>query len=275
MSIRQLFPTAVQRPLHHLYLDHNLRHVAQRQARPFVYANFVMSLDGRIAIPHPSKSGMTIPKNVANPRDWRLFQELAAQADIIISTGRYLRDWADGRAQEILEVDDPEYADLREWRAEQGLSPQPDLAIMSASLDFPIPPILTTNGRRVIVFTPANPDPIRAAEIESEAGQLFEAGEGSVSAETMVKILANLGYQTVYSAAGPQVLHTLLEGRVLNRLYLTQVGRLLGGQPFSSIVEGPLLETAVDAHLHTLYHDPEALDGLGQLLLAYEIEPIF
>ncbi|MCB8976612.1 MAG: dihydrofolate reductase family protein [Ardenticatenaceae bacterium] len=272
MSIRQLFPTAAERPLHHLYLDHNLRQLAQQQARPFVYANFVMSLDGRIAIPHPTKSGMTIPKNVANPRDWRLFQELAAQADIIISTGRYLRDWADGRAQEILEVDDPEYADLRKWRAEQGLSPQPDLAIMSASLDFPIPPILTANGRRVIVFTPANPDPIRAAEIESEAGQLFEEGESSVSAEKMVKTLADLGYQTVYSAAGPQVLYTLLEGQVLNRLYLTQVGRLLGGQPFSSIVEGALLETAVDAHLFTLYHDPEALDGLGQLLHTYDIK---
>lgn len=271
MTIRQLFPTSDERPLPHLYLDHNLRDVARQQARPFVYANFVMSLDGRIAIPHPTKSGLTIPKNVANPRDWRLFQELAAQADVIITTGRYLRDWADGRAQEILEVDDPEYADLRAWRTDQGLPAQPDLAIMSASLDFPIPPVLTANGRRVIVFTPANPDPIRAAEIEAEAGQLFAAGEGSVSAEKMVQILGELGYQTVYSAAGPKVLHTLLAGQVLNRLYLTQVGRLLGGQPFSSIVEGALLETAVDAHLLTLYHDPEALNGLGQLLLAYEM----
>lgn len=271
MTIQQLFPTVDERPLHHLYLDHNLRHVARPQARPFVYANFVMSLDGRIAIPHPTKPGLTIPKNVANPRDWRLFQELAAQADVIITTGRYLRDWADGRAQEILEVDDPEYADLRAWRTDQGLPAQPDLAIMSASLDFPIPPILTANGRRVFVFTPANPDPIRAAEIEAEAGQLFEIGDSTVSAAKMVQILGELGYQTVYSAAGPKVLHTLLAGQVLNRLYLTQVGRLLGGQPFASIVEGPLLATAVAAQLFTLYHDVEALGGLGQLLLAYDI----
>lgn len=273
MTIRQLLPTVGERPLTNLYLDHNLRELAWQQARPFVYANFVMSLDGRIAIPHPTKSGFVIPKNVANERDWRLFQELAAQADVILTTGRYLRDWADGRAQEILAVDDPEYADLRAWRADQGLPPQPDLAILSATLDFPIPPILTANGRRVFVFTPANPDPIRAAEIEAAAGRLFETGEGSVSAGKMVQILAELGYQTVYSAAGPKVLHTLLAGQALNRLYLTQVGRLLGGQSFASILEGGLLATAVDTQLTTLYHDPEALDGLGQLLLAYDVVP--
>ncbi len=273
MTIRQLLPTVGERPLTNLYLDHNLRGLARQLARPFVYANFVMSLDGRIAIPHPTKSGFVIPKNVANERDWRLFQELAAQADVILTTGRYLRDWADGRAQEILAVDDPEYADLRAWRADQGLPPQPDLAILSATLDFPIPPILTANGRRVFVFTPANPDPIRAAEIEAAAGRLFETGEGSVSAGKMVQILAELGYQTVYSAAGPKVLHTLLAGQALNRLYLTQVGRLLGGQSFASILEGGLLATAVDTQLTTLYHDPEALDGLGQLLLAYDVVP--
>lgn len=271
MTVNQLFPTTGKRPLHNLYLEHNLRELARQQARPFVYANFVASLDGRIAIPHPTHPGFTIPKNVANSRDWRLFQELAAQADLIITTGRYLRDWADGRAQEILAVDDPAYADLRAWRADQGLAPQPDLAILSATLDFPIPPILTANGRRVFVFTPANPDPLRAAEIEAEAGRLFEAGEGGVSARKMVQILAELGYQTIYSAAGPKVLHTLLAGQVLNRLYLTQVGRLVAGHPFASILEGPLLATAVDAQLSALYHDPVALDGLGQLLLIYDV----
>ena len=59
---------------------------------------------------------MMVPKNIVNDRDWRLYQELAAQADLIISSGRYLRDWADDRAQEILQVDNPEFADLKTWR---------------------------------------------------------------------------------------------------------------------------------------------------------------
>ncbi|MCA9918792.1 MAG: dihydrofolate reductase family protein [Anaerolineales bacterium] len=270
MKIQQLFPKNGEFPLKNLYLNHNLRQYAGEE-RPFIYANFVQSVDGRIAIPHPTKPGMKVPQNVANERDWRLFQELAAQADLIISSGRYLRDWADGRAQEILRVDDPEFADLRDWREAQGLKPQPDIAIISHSLEFPIPEVLTANGRNVIVFTTSNPNPERVAEIENHAGKLFVVGEESVSGAQMAQKMADLGYLAVYSAAGPKILHLLLAGGVLNRLYLTQVGRLLGGSPFSSIVEGELLETAVNAHLHTIYHDPEALDGLGQLLLAYNI----
>ncbi|MFZ1400930.1 MAG: dihydrofolate reductase family protein [Candidatus Promineifilaceae bacterium] len=270
MEIQQLFPQSGQFPLKKLYLHHNLRQFAG-QERPFIYANFVHSLDGRIAIPHPTKPGLMVPENVANERDWRLFQELAAQADLILSSGRYLRDWADGRAQEILRVDDPNFADLRDWRTANGLKPQPDIAIISGSLDFPIPELLTANGRKVIIFTTANPDPIRAAEIEAQAGNLFVVGGASVSGAQMAQKMVDLGYQTVYSAAGPKILHLLLAGGVLNRLYLTQVGRLLGGSPFSSILEGRVLETAVDAQLHTLYHDPEALNGLGQLLHSYDI----
>jgi hypothetical protein len=35
---------------------------------------------------------MTIPKNLTNARDWRLYQQLAAQADLIIIGGRYVCD---------------------------------------------------------------------------------------------------------------------------------------------------------------------------------------
>ncbi len=61
-----------------------------------------------------------VPKDTSNPRDWRLYQELAAQADLFLSTGRYLRDWAEGNAQEILQMDNPKFADLREWRIARG-----------------------------------------------------------------------------------------------------------------------------------------------------------
>ena len=85
----------------------------------------------------------------------------------------------------------------------------------------------------------------------------------------MVQLMGKLGYQTVYSAAGPKVLHLLLAGGVLDRLYLTYANRLLGGRPYSSIVEGDLLAAPVEMKLKTLYFDPHGLDGLGQLFSAY------
>ena len=198
-----------------------------------------------------------------------MFQELAAQADLIISSGRYLRDWADGRAQEILQTGDPRFADLRRWRKAQGLKPQPDIAIISGSLDFPIPKVLTSNGRQAIIFTTANPDPTRVAEIEAQAGRVIIVGEESVDGRRLVQAMTDLGYQTVYSAAGPRILHMLLAADVLDRLYLTHASRILGGDPFASIVEGGVLDTAVNMKLHSLTLDPTGLDGLGQLFLSY------
>jgi riboflavin biosynthesis pyrimidine reductase len=269
-TITRLYPLPSRdRPLKGTYLAHELGQFSEASGQAFVYGNFVTSLDGRIAIPHPTRSGMIVPKNTANNRDWRLFQELAAQADLIISSGRYLRDWADGRAQEILRVDDPDFADLKAWRLAQGLPPQPDIAVISGSLEFPIPEVLTAGERKVVVFTTANPDPARVKEIEAKAGQVIVAGEASVAGDRMVQHMTERGYRTVYSAAGPKVLHLLLAGGVLDRLYLTHANRLLGGQPFSSIVEGDLLEPAVEMTLNTVYFDPHGLGGLGQLFVSY------
>jgi len=271
-TVQQLYPLpAADRPLKGLFLSHDLRQYGEASGHCFVYSNFVSSIDGRIAIPHPSRPGLMVPKDVANERDWRLFQELAAQADIIISSGRYLRDWADGRAQEILQVDDPRFADLRQWRKDRGLPQQPDIAIISGSLNFPIPDILTAGGRKVIVFTSASPDPKRVAEIESKAGQVVIAGEDHVDGATLMQRMTAMGYRTVYSATGPKVLHLLLADGGLHRLYLTSVNRMLGGSPFSTIVEGPLFADTIDLNINSIYLDSQALDGLGQLFVAYDV----
>jgi riboflavin biosynthesis pyrimidine reductase len=270
-TILKLYPLPAQEtPLQGAYLSHDLRQYSERTHKPFIYANFVVSLDGRIAIPRPSGRGLTVPQATANARDWRLFQELAAQADLILSSGRYLREWAEGRAQEILRVDDPRFADLRQWRQSRGLAPLPDIAIISASLDFPIPPVLTAAGRKALVFTTANPDPERVEQIQAQAGQVIVAGESSVDGSLLVARLAERGYHTIYSAAGPRILHLLAERGVLDRLYLTYASRILGGQPFSSILEGPTLIPVLDLRIHHIYLDPHALDGSGQLFLSYD-----
>jgi riboflavin biosynthesis pyrimidine reductase len=270
--IVQLYPLpAGELSLHGAYLAHDLRAVPERAGRPFIYANFVTSLDGRIAIPRADGKGVTVPKATANPRDWRLYQELAAQADLVLSSGRYLREWAEGRAQEILQVDDPRFADLRDWRKQHGLPPQPDIAILSASLDFPVPAVLAAGGRKVVVVTSGRPDPQRVREIEAQAGRVIVAGEGDIRGDLLAKALADQGYRTIYSAAGPRILRLLASGGALDRLYLTYANRLLGGQPFSSIVEGPLLDPPLGLKTHSLYLDPSGLDGLGQMFASYDV----
>jgi riboflavin biosynthesis pyrimidine reductase len=270
-TIWQLYPTPAREiALKGLYLGHDLRGQHEALGRPFVYTNYVTSIDGRIAIPRPTGQGMMVPKETSNDRDWRLFQELAVQADCVISSGRYLRDYVEGKAQEILRVyDEPRFADLGRWRQARGLSRYPDLAVVSGSLDFPIPPFLTQEGRQVVVITHDAADRARMARLEGEGARVVVAGEREVRGRPAIDALGELGYRTIYMATGPRVHHLLLADNALDRLYTTVAHRLLGGQPFSSVVEGDVLQPAVGLRLHTLYFDPHALDGLGQQFICY------
>lgn len=270
--ITQIYPfPARDLPLKGAYLAHDLRSKGLQNGRPYIFSTYIASIDGRIAIPREDGRGMTVPADTANERDWRLFQELAAQSDLVISSGRYLREWAEGHGQEILRVDDPEFDDLRQWRLERDLPPQPDIAIISGSLNFPIPEILSAGGRKVVVFTTAQADPQRVKEIESSGAAVIAAGQESVNGAEIARHMADLGYHSVFNSTGPKVLHLLLQGRALDRLYLTQANRILGGQPFSSVVEGSLLSPAANVQLFEIYYDGEALDGVGQLLVSYDI----
>ncbi len=255
-----------------LYLGQDLRQYTGPGKSPFVYSNYITSLDGRIAVPNPSKSELVVPKAITNPRDWRLFQELAIQADILITSGRYLRQYERGEVQEILTVfDEPRFSDLMEWRLEAGLSPRPDLVVISASLDFPIPPTLTAEGRRVIVLTVEAAGRQRVESLKKQAGEVYIAGERRVSGREALKRLSELGYKLIYNATGPKVLHLLLKDGVLDRLYLSFASRILGGDPYSSIVEGDLLDPPQNFRLNSLYYDPHALNGLGQLFCSYDV----
>src|SRR5690606_38480391 len=83
----------------------------------FVYSNFITSLDGRISLLDPHTLKCTVLASIANARDWRLCHELAACADALIVSGRYVRDMPRGISTHSFPVSGkPEFADLREYR---------------------------------------------------------------------------------------------------------------------------------------------------------------
>ncbi|MEO8613025.1 MAG: dihydrofolate reductase family protein [Chloroflexota bacterium] len=270
-ELTQLYPQPMQTlALEGTYLAHDLRRYAQESGKAFVYSNFVVSIDGRIAIPHADGKGLRVPPATANDRDWRLYQELAAQADILISSSRYLHEQAEGKAQEILQIDDPKFADLRNWRKRHGLSPQADIAVVSHKLDFPIPDVLTANGRKLVIFTTEQADAKKIKALTSDWVQVIVAGKDEVDGAAMVAHMIERGYHTIYSGAGPQIMHLLVKANVLNRLYVTQANKLLGGDPYAGIVDGDLFDPPVNLKLNTLYFDAAGLDGLGQLFMSYD-----
>jgi riboflavin biosynthesis pyrimidine reductase len=271
-NVLHLFPPPHHElPLQGLYLKHDVRRLAEGRKKPFVYANFITSLDGRIAVPDPEGSGVTLAESVTNPRDWRLFQELAVQADILIASGRYMREHASGAKQEILDMyQDPRFQDLKEWRLERGLKPQPDLAVISRSLNFEVPASMRDGERSLVVFTTESADQDRVKNLGQQGANVLAVGQTNVDGGNLLDVLGKRGYQTVYSTAGPRLLHLLLNAEILDRLYLTFAHRLLGGTPFASILEGPPLTPPADFGLHSLAYDPYGLDGSGQHFACFD-----
>jgi len=270
-KIIQLLPaSAVPLPLQGLYLRAPLL-PPRWSGRTFVYSNFVASIDGRIALADALPGLTRVPDTIANPRDWRLFQELAAHADLLLSSGAYLREFAAGMAQDSLPLSDkPGYADLIDWRLSQGLQPQPDVAVFSNSLDFALPPAWFSDGRRVFIFTTANPTSPAARQLQGAGAILVPFSGTSVEGRSAIAFLTEQGYRRVYSVGGPHVLRTLLADDMLDTLFLTTVHRLVGGSGAPSILEGTPLMFPTDFKLRTLYYDAHSHGGIGQTFACYD-----
>lgn len=266
-TIQQLYPRPAAHTLKGLYLAHDVR---KEEARPFVYANFIQSLDGRIAINNERNRARGVPVDVANGRDWRLYQELSAQADIIILSGTFMQKVAAGFAPDMLLMNNPRYAYLREWRVARGLRPLPDCAIISRSLNFTIPPEVL-RGRAIHIFTTYDADASRCNLLLEQGANVHHVGQNNVEGKMMIATLAHRGYNTIYSGAGGTILNLLLRDGVLNRLYLTLAPRLVGGVDYATINDGFEVVPAARLQLNTLYMDTKAFSGDGQLFVSYNV----
>ncbi len=239
---------------------------------PFIYSSFISSLDGRIALPGAGRNSHQLPQAIVNTRDLRLFQELAAQADLLITSARYFRQTADQEAQTKLPLGPLEhFDDLRAWRIERGLSPQPDIAVFSASLDIPATALNQYRERNIILITGSASDSKKLEETRSRSHvQVITCGHNvNIDASLLRSKLADRGYWRIFSIAGPSVMNTLVQGNALDRLYLTITHCLLSGTEFDTFVWGPELSPACRMPLRAMYLDTHAPDGTEQTFAIY------
>ncbi len=272
VQLTQLVPSSRARvPLRGLYLD-LLEGETPDDGRVFCFSNFVMSLDGRISISEaPAQRPQGVPSSLANPADWRLFQELVAQSDAVLVSGRYVREVAGGHAEPLVQLTAPGMSDLPQWRSSRELPPQPEVVIVSSSLDID-PAAARRLGERIVVITGrSGGSERRTALVEAGIEVRFAGDDEDVAGERLASVLAELGYRAVYAAAGPVVLRLLIAAGVLDRLFVTTVNRLLGGERFATLVEGHLFDAPVDVRLDAMYLDDESLETTSQTFAVYRI----
>ncbi len=270
--VLRLFPgPSEEMALTGLYVADAL-HTLGSAAAPFVYASFVGSLDGRIALPDAVTGASHLPVEITSENDFRLFLELQAQADCLVTHSGYLRDLAAGRLDDVLQIGTRAMdRDLARWRLENGLSAQPAVVVASASLDFPMPESVIREKQRVLVATGRQAPRDRVDALRARGYPVLIAGDGaSVEGAPLVRELGKLGFRSVYLLTGPRMLSTMLRDGALSRLYLTIVHRVVGGEGFHTMATGPRLEGAGRMRLSSLHYDAAGPDGAGQWFARFE-----
>ena len=270
--VMQLHPPPAQpRRLRGLYLGEAMPPPAAG-APAMVYANFVTSLDGRVAVTDDGGTSR-LPTGLTNPRDWRLFQELQAHADCLVTHGGYLRAFASGRLGNVLQAGLAAGSeDIARWRERHSTAEQPAVAIVSASLDLPVPESLRAHRQPVHVLTTAGAGDDRRAALERAGCEVVVTGPGPwVRARDTVEALAARGYRRLYLQTGPRMLESALRDRVLARLYVTIGHRLVGGDRFDTMVRGDTpLGAAGRLRLGALYLDEAPDLDCGQLFARFD-----
>ena len=215
-----------------------------------------------------------LPEGLTNARDWRLFQELQAHADCLLTHGGYLRALAAGTLGNILQVGlAADGKDIADWRAERGMRAQPAVAVVSGSLDWPLPRSLSEFGQRVhVLTTPAAPRD-RIATLRAAGCEVVVTGAGPrLRGREVAAILKERGYRRLYLQTGPGMLETALRDRVLSRLYVTLSHRVVGGERFDTMLRGGLLGATGTLRLRSLYLDQSAGAGSNQFFASFEPE---
>lgn len=238
---------------------------------PFVYANFLSSLDGRIAL--EARDGQPyLPRSLTSSHDFRLFLELHCQTDCLITHGAYLRELAAGRLGNILQVGlHEEGKALVEWRKRQGLPAQPAVVIASGSLDFPLPDGFLAAGQTCYIATGQKACSRRQAYWQDQGYPLLITGtERAVEGRPLVEALGRLGYCRPYLIAGPQMLDTMLRAGCLSRLFHTTTHQLLGGTAFRSLSPGEEYGPQGHLRLRSLYYDASSPAEAGQCFAQFE-----
>ncbi|GAA1785895.1 pyrimidine reductase family protein [Agromyces lapidis] len=190
---------------------------------PRVRMNFVMSLDGAVAL--DGRSG-----GLGDDADRLAMGVLRTLADVVLVGAGTVR--AEGYGGLRLREENAA------WRREHGLADQPRLAVVSSALDLdPGHPFFADAVTRPIVVTHAASDPVRRAAL-AEVAEVLVCGGTAVDPIAMREALAAAGLPQILCEGGPHLFASLVEVDAVDELCLSLSPLLVSGDAGRIIAGG-------------------------------------
>jgi riboflavin biosynthesis pyrimidine reductase len=228
---------------------------------PRVYANFVATLDGVVAIPSLPNSNEVISGR--SKADHFLMGVLRAFADVVLIGAGVLHAAPQGtwRPEKVYPPAAEAFAELRR---KLGRPAAPEIAVLTGlgSID-PGHPLLESGA---LVLTSETGADRLAPELPAASTVVVLGNESRFDGGTVVSALRDRGHRLILSEAGPHVFGSLLDAGAVDELFLTtspflagQAGdvsrlQLVEGADLVPLVEGRMLSVRRHGdHLFTRY----------------------
>ncbi|NYG57523.1 riboflavin biosynthesis pyrimidine reductase [Nocardioides daedukensis] len=206
--------------------DDQLRSVYAVPRLPWLRVNFVETIDGA-ATGESGKSG-----SINNAADKRIFDQLRAQADVIVIGA------GTARVEGYKPADKPIVVVTSSGRVPESLVGAP--------------------AGSVLVATHAQSSGLAALRSELGEDNVLVLGESAVDLGALKTALADRGFANLLSEGGPTLFSDMLAAGVVDEVCTTTVPRLVGGE-YIRIAHGPVLD--VDLSLATLLEEDGTLIG--------------
>ena len=222
-----------------------------------VYANFVSTLDGVVAIPSIPDSNSLIA--AGSRADHFVMGLLRAFADVVLIGSGVLRASPQGTwlPEKVYPPAAEAFAELRRMR---GRTERPEVAVLSGrgSID-PSHPLLASGA---LVLT-SDRGAERLAGAVPDASPIVALGDDvDIPASRVIDTLRERGHRVILSEAGPHTFESLLQAQAVDELFLT-VSPLLAGDAGADsrlrLVEAADLVPLVEARLLSVRRHDEHL----------------
>lgn len=181
------------------------------EARPHVFMNFATTVDG-----HATIDGRAGP--IGSHTDLEMLIGLRACADAVLIGAGTIRVERYGRL-----LPDPQ---VRARRERLGLPHDPLAVIVTRTMDLPWDAgLFSSGGGRVLIFTSSDVSPPETAT----SLRVVRRPSGVELGEVLAHLRAERGIRGLLCEGGPDLFGSLLEGGLVDELFVTFGNKLAGG----------------------------------------------